>query len=91
MRVSHQSKQNSMTVQTGNLRIVTPTTVKKLLESGYNVNIEKSPVRIFEDHEFSEVGATLVETGSWPNAPARHIVVGLKECKMHSVLLDRAV
>lgn len=36
-------------------------------------------MRIFEDREFEEAGATLVETGSWPNAPADHFIIGLKE------------
>ncbi|KAI0160473.1 hypothetical protein GGR57DRAFT_384557 [Xylariaceae sp. FL1272] len=58
---------------------LTPTTAKALIEAGYTVNVEKSPVRIFDDEEFTAVGCSLVETGSWRNAPAEHIIVGLKE------------
>lgn len=58
---------------------LTPTTAKALLDAGYAVNIERSPLRIFEDAEFEKVGATLVPTGSWPDAPADHIIIGLKE------------
>ena len=58
---------------------LTPTTAKALLDSGYNVNIERSAVRIFEDAEFENVGATLVPEGSWTKAPKDHIIVGLKE------------
>ena len=58
---------------------LTPNTVRKLLEKGFAVNVEKSPVRIFEDREFEEAGATLVETGSWPDAPDDHFIIGLKE------------
>ena len=58
---------------------LTPTTAKALLDAGYNVHIEESSVRIFEDSEFEKVGAKLVPTGSWPNAPRDHIIVGLKE------------
>lgn len=58
---------------------LTPTTAKALLDAGYTVNIERSPVRIFDDAEFEKVGATLVPEGSWPDAPADHIIVGLKE------------
>ena len=58
---------------------LTPNTVRKLLENGFAVNVERSPVRIFDDEEFEKVGATLVQTGSWPDAPANHIIIGLKE------------
>jgi saccharopine dehydrogenase (NAD+, L-lysine-forming) len=58
---------------------VTPTTTKKLIEAGYTVNIERSKERIFDDEEFSAVGATLVPEGSWVDAPTHHIIVGLKE------------
>ena len=58
---------------------LTPNTVHKLIENGFAVNVERSPVRIFDDEEFERVGATLVQTGSWPDAPANHIIIGLKE------------
>ncbi|EMR67133.1 mitochondrial Homoaconitase [Eutypa lata] len=58
---------------------LTPTTAKALIDAGYVVNVEKSPVRIFDDEEFSAIGATLVPTGSWRDAPREHIIVGLKE------------
>lgn len=58
---------------------VTPTTTKALLDAGYKVNVEKSPERIFDDSEFTQIGATLVPEGSWMDAPHHHIIVGLKE------------
>lgn len=58
---------------------LTPTTAKALLDAGYTVNVEKSPARIFDDEEFTSVGCSLVPTGSWREAPADHIIVGLKE------------
>ncbi|KAK5092253.1 Saccharopine dehydrogenase [Exophiala xenobiotica] len=58
---------------------LTPSTTKALLEAGYKVNVERSPVRIFDDEEFEKVGATLVPEGSWVDAPTDHIIVGLKE------------
>ena len=58
---------------------VTPTTTKALLEAGYKVNVERSKERIFDDDEFSTVGAELVPEGSWIDAPTDHIIVGLKE------------
>lgn len=58
---------------------LTPTTAKALIDAGYTVNVERSPVRIFDDSDFEEIGATLVPEGSWPDIPSDHIVIGLKE------------
>lgn len=58
---------------------LTPATAKTLIDAGYTVNVEKSPVRIFDDGEFESIGATLVPTNSWRDAPKEHIIVGLKE------------
>lgn len=68
---------------------LTPHTARELIEAGYTVNIERSPVRIFDDEEFEKVGANLVEEHSWASAPEDHIILGLKElreeddCKSH--------
>jgi saccharopine dehydrogenase (NAD+, L-lysine forming) len=43
------------------------------------VNVERSPIRIFDDEEFSAVGANLVDEYSYPNVPHDHTIVGLKE------------
>ena len=69
---------------------MTPATVRKLLEEGFNVNVERSPVRIFEDKEFEDVGATMVPTGSWPDAPLDHIIIGLKELPEEDCTLSRS-
>ncbi|KAF2127843.1 Formate/glycerate dehydrogenase catalytic domain-like protein [Dothidotthia symphoricarpi CBS 119687] len=63
---------------------LTPTTVKKLLAAGYPVLVERSSTnpdldRIFKDEEFEQAGATLVDEGSWKNAPNDRIIIGLKE------------
>jgi alanine dehydrogenase len=58
---------------------LTPTTTKALIDAGYQVNVERSPQRIFDDEEYEKVGATLVEEDSWCNAPEDNIIVGLKE------------
>lgn len=58
---------------------MTPTTAKALLEAGYKINVERSPVRIFDDEEFEAVGASLVPEGSWVDAPDDAIILGLKE------------
>lgn len=58
---------------------LTPTVVRKLVDKGFKVNVERSPERIFDDAEFESANATLVPEGSWPNAPEDHIIIGLKE------------
>ncbi|EXF74046.1 alanine dehydrogenase/PNT domain-containing protein [Colletotrichum fioriniae PJ7] len=58
---------------------LTPTTTRKLVEAGYEVRVERSPVRIFDDAEFEAAGATLVPEYSWESAPSDVIIVGLKE------------
>ncbi|KAG7121860.1 hypothetical protein HYQ45_014272 [Verticillium longisporum] len=58
---------------------LTPFTASELIKAGYTLNVERSPVRIFDDAEFEKIGATLVPEGSWTEAPQDHIIVGLKE------------
>lgn len=58
---------------------LTPATTKALLDAGYPVHVERSTLGIFDDSDFEKAGAKLVPEGSWPNAPADHIVIGLKE------------
>ncbi|KAH6619764.1 hypothetical protein B0J18DRAFT_412023 [Chaetomium sp. MPI-SDFR-AT-0129] len=54
---------------------LTPTTTAALIKAGYVVNVERSPVRIFDDAEFEAAGATLVPEFSWVDAPKEHIIV----------------
>ncbi|KAK0261895.1 Saccharopine dehydrogenase [Friedmanniomyces endolithicus] len=58
---------------------ITPSIAKKLVDAGYVVNVEESPLSIFHNKEYESTGATIVPTGSWTNAPSEHIIVGLKE------------
>jgi saccharopine dehydrogenase (NAD+, L-lysine-forming) len=58
---------------------LTPTTAKKLQEAGFEVYVEKSKQRSFEDKEFEEKGIPLVQEGSWKTAPNDRIIIGLKE------------
>ncbi|KAJ5185330.1 hypothetical protein N7491_006799 [Penicillium cf. griseofulvum] len=59
---------------------LTPTTCKALIDAGYDVTVERSTQRIFEDEEFSKIGAPLVEEGSWvQDAPKDAVILGLKE------------
>lgn len=69
---------------------LTPSTTKALIAAGYQVNVEKGSgrksgtTRIFDDAEFEAAGATIVEEESWVDAPADHIIVGLKELREES-------
>jgi len=56
-----------------------PSHVKELIDNGIQITVEKSPTRCIHDKEYEKFGATLVESGSWPNAPLDAIIVGLKE------------
>ncbi|KAE8366831.1 cysteine proteinase [Aspergillus caelatus] len=59
---------------------LTPTTAKALIDAGYEVTVERSTQRIFDDEEFAKIGAPLVEEGSWAkDAPDDAYVLGLKE------------
>ncbi|KAL4816283.1 hypothetical protein BDW67DRAFT_175755 [Aspergillus spinulosporus] len=59
---------------------LTPTTCKALIDAGYEVTVERSTQRIFNDDEFAKVGAPLVEEGSWvKDAPKDAYILGLKE------------
>ncbi|KXG46929.1 uncharacterized protein PGRI_036750 [Penicillium griseofulvum] len=59
---------------------LTPTTCKALIDAGYDVTVERSTQRIFEDEEFSKIGAPLVDEGSWvKDAPKDAVILGLKE------------
>ncbi|KAF2863525.1 Formate/glycerate dehydrogenase catalytic domain-like protein [Piedraia hortae CBS 480.64] len=58
---------------------VPPRIAAKLVQAGYNINIERSPLSIFPDSEYDGTGAKLVPTGSWISAPADNIIIGLKE------------
>ncbi len=69
---------------------LTPNVVRKLLEKGFKINVERSPERIFDDAEFEAAGATLVPEGSWPDAPKDHIIIGLKEVRMVDTLIGKS-
>lgn len=58
---------------------ITPTVAKKLVDAGYTVNVERSPLSIFDDSEYDSTGAKLVPTGSWTDAPSNNFIIGLKE------------
>ena len=58
---------------------LTPTQAGRLRQNGFQVTVEHSTMRIFDDHEYAANGCELVAEGSWPNAPIDAAIVGLKE------------
>src|SRR5688572_26264617 len=48
---------------------LTPQDAKKLIDAGFQVTVERSSKRVFLDDEYQVVGCTLVESGSWKEAP----------------------
>jgi len=59
--------------------LLTPSIAALLVKHGYEVVVERSPQRIFDDHEYESVGCRLVNTNAWQDAPPAAIVLGLKE------------
>ncbi|RIA96843.1 hypothetical protein C1645_687541 [Glomus cerebriforme] len=58
---------------------LTPSACKELLNNGFQISVEKSADRIFDDEEYEQKGCTLVPTLSWKNAPDDAYIIGLKE------------
>lgn len=58
---------------------LTPLTCKELLNNGFQITVEKSVDRIFDDEEYERMGCTLVPTLTWKDAPADAYIIGLKE------------
>jgi saccharopine dehydrogenase (NAD+, L-lysine-forming) len=65
---------------------VSPQGAKALLDAGYTVRVERSADRIYNDEEYSAVGAELVPAGAWESAPKEDIILGLKELEGDSPL-----
>lgn len=65
-------------------RSFSPAVIGELVKAGYLVSVERSSEdaeykRIFEDSEYEAAGAKLVQKGTWPDAPAGTLILGLKE------------
>lgn len=59
--------------------LLTPSVAAQLVGHGYEVVVERSVQRIFDDHEYEAAGCQLVNTNAWHEAPPTAIVLGLKE------------
>ncbi|KNC83818.1 saccharopine dehydrogenase [NAD+, L-lysine-forming] [Sphaeroforma arctica JP610] len=58
---------------------ITPEIVKKLLDTGFKITVEKQHDRCVADAEYEKVGCTMVEGGTWRTAPSDAYIFGLKE------------
>ena len=57
---------------------MTPTTAKALLNAGYEVRVERSTQRIFDEAEFAAVGCPLLPEGSWTGITPR-VMAGIDQ------------
>ncbi|CAG8547571.1 12494_t:CDS:2, partial [Acaulospora morrowiae] len=58
---------------------LTPSTCQTLFQHGFQITVEKSKERIFDDEEYEKVGCVMVPMGTWRTAPLEAYIVGLKE------------
>lgn len=56
-----------------------PHQAKVLLDSGFQISVERSNTRCFPDSEYEKAGCRMVESGSWTQAPKDAVILGLKE------------
>lgn len=58
---------------------LTPADARQLIAAGTRITVERSEKRIFADADYATAGCDLAETGSWTDAPAETVILGLKE------------
>lgn len=58
---------------------ITPQTAKILVKAGYEVVVECSKARVFEDQHYLDTGCVMADEFSWQQAPEDAIIIGLKE------------
>ena len=58
---------------------IVPSDARRLVENGVTLTVEESPQRVFPTEAYEAVGCRVVEAGSWADAPADAVIVGLKE------------
>lgn len=56
-----------------------PVDVARLVHEGFQVTVEQSDQRVFAIEDYREAGAEIAATGSWVDAPADAVIVGIKE------------
>ncbi|PIE09670.1 MAG: saccharopine dehydrogenase [Rhodobacterales bacterium] len=58
---------------------LTPGGAKALIDAGFRVTVEDSPTRVFPTQDYAAAGCTVVQAGTWPDAPVETVILGLKE------------
>ena len=58
---------------------IVPDDAALLVAGGTTVTVEESPQRIFDIEQYRDAGCRIAPAASWPDAPADHVIVGLKE------------
>lgn len=58
---------------------IVPSDARRLVRDGVTLTVEESPQRVFPTGAYEEAGCRVVEAGSWTDAPADAVIVGLKE------------
>ena len=58
---------------------LTPETCVELMKEGFKITVEKFEDRCVPTEDYAKVGCAVADAGSWMNAPADAIIVGLKE------------
>jgi saccharopine dehydrogenase (NAD+, L-lysine-forming) len=58
---------------------IVPADARTLIARGVSLTVERSPHRVFPIAEYADAGCRIAEPGSWVDAPADSVVVGLKE------------
>jgi len=58
---------------------LTPANAKAMHAAGYEISVETSAQRIFDDAEYAAAGCDIVAAGSWLDAPKSTTILGLKE------------
>jgi len=59
--------------------LLAPQVAGQLVDKGYELVVERSAQRIFDDTEYENVGCRMAETHAWHKAPQHAIILGLKE------------
>lgn len=58
---------------------LTPEGAARLIAAGFQLTVEDSPARVLPTSEYANAGCRIAHGGSWKDAPADAIVLGLKE------------
>jgi saccharopine dehydrogenase (NAD+, L-lysine forming) len=75
------------TVESESRTLLTPEDAANLIEQGYQITVERSPWRIFEDRAYKKAGCELAPAGTWATAPKDTIILGVGNLPIDSFSL----